>query len=401
MSDLIIEKKKPISRDAIMSWLVDAGYQRVYMVMEPGEFAVRGSIVDIFSFNHSTPVRCDYFGDDLERLNSFDPRTQRSLSNLNQTTCYDHSYASTTYAHAYFSDHELDLMLPFEEDDYVVHETHGVGRFRGLIRMTIAQREGEYVQIDYKDKDKLFVPIEQLHLLHKFTEGEGSPRLNKLYDGSWKRIKERTKKALSELVDSIYQTMQKRQTIQGFAFSEDSEQQLVFEKRFPYKETPDQDLAIRDVKSDMEKTLPMDRLLCGDVGFGKTEVMLRAAFKAVDNLKQVAILVPTTILAEQHYKTFKERFEGFQCRIASLSSFKSKKEQNAILSQLKDHQLDVVIGTHRLLQKDVSFSDLGLLIVDEEQRFGVSHKEKVKRLVKRLMSYLCLQLQFQGLCIWL
>lgn len=377
---LPISKTKYPNRDDLLTSLIDLDYTRVNLVMEPGEFAVRGGIVDIFSYGHSHPVRLDYFGNLLERFNSFDPSTQRSLSQLEDSTIYSADKSTGAYSHSEFLEADQDLLIQFNEGDYVVHEQHGVGLYQGLVHLKLSGQEGEYVHIKYKDKDKLYMPLDQLHLLHKFSEGEGTPKLNKLYDGSWKRTTERTKRALDELVHDIYALVKKRQETPGFACAEDSEAQLVFESAFPYNETPDQLKAVEAIKKDMEAPVPMDRLLCGDVGFGKTEVLIRAAFKATDNLKQVAVLVPTTILAEQHYKVFCERFKGHSVRIQTLSGFKTKAQQKQVLADVKSQRCDIVIGTHRLLQKDVSFADLGLLVVDEEQRFGVTHKEKIKRL---------------------
>jgi len=367
-------------RPDLIDQLVAFDYIRVNLVMEPGEFSVRGGVIDIFSFGHSHPVRLDYFGDQLERFNSFDPATQRSLSELTETTLYSSESATGSYSHSDFIEADQDLLIQLNEGDYVVHELHGVGLYQGLVHLNLRGQEGEYVHIAYKDKDKLYMPLDQLHLLHKFSEGEGTPKLNKLYDGSWKRTTERTRRALDELVHDIYALVKKRQETPGFACAEDSEAQLIFESTFQHTETPDQLKAVEVIKKDMESPTPMDRLLCGDVGFGKTEVLIRAAFKATDNLKQVAVLVPTTILAEQHYKVFEERFKGHSCRIRTLSGFKTKAQQKQVLADLKSQRCDIVIGTHRLLQKDVVFADLGLLVVDEEQRFGVTHKEKIKRL---------------------
>ncbi len=380
MYELLINRHNYLTRSDFIEWCVDHGYTRVNLVMEVGEFAVRGGIIDVFSFNHSHPVRLDYFGDTLDRFNTFDCHTQRSLNSLDEITFYPISQNDSIFSHDDFVNQDHELLFQLNDGDYVVHETHGVGIYKGLLHLSRSGSEGEYVFIQYKGNDKLYMPLDQIHLLHKFSEGEGSPKLNKLYDGSWKRVTERTKRALDELVQDIYTLVKKRQDLKGFACAEDSESQLLFENAFAYDETPDQLTAIADIKKDMESQIPMDRLLCGDVGFGKTEVLIRAAFKAFDNLKQVVVLVPTTILAEQHYQYFKKRFDGFSCRIQTLSGFKSKSDQKNVIKDLKSHQCDIVIGTHRLLQKDIEFSDLGLLIIDEEQRFGVTHKEKIKRL---------------------
>ncbi|NOY76312.1 MAG: transcription-repair coupling factor [Calditrichaeota bacterium] len=267
--------------------------------------------------------------------------------------------------------------------DYVVHEDFGIGRFLGLSRIQVAGSERETIQLEYRDGDKLYVPIDKLHRVRKFTGREGfQPRLNKLGGTDWERIKNRTKKAIEEMANKLITIYAWRKAAKGFAFSKDTLWQKELEASFVYTETPDQLRTIEEIKRDMESPVPMDRLVCGDVGFGKTEVALRAAFKAAVDGKQVAVLVPTTVLAQQHYNTFKERLEKFPIRIALLSRFKSRKEQQEIVEGVKHGTVDILIGTHRLLSKDIAFKDLGLLIIDEEHRFGVAQKERLKEKFK-------------------
>ena len=222
------------------------------------------------------------------------------------------------------------------------------------------------------------MPLEQIPLIHRNSGVEASPKLNGLYDGGWERTRRNAHRALKTLAEDIYEMFKKRQHVQGFAFPPDTDDQLAFEQTFPFKETPDQLNAIRDVKKDMEASRPMDRLVCGDVGFGKTEVMIRAAVKAALNLKQVLVLVPTTILSEQHYQTFHARCDMLNLTVGVMSRLKPVSHNRQVLKALKNHSVDIVIGTHRLLSADIAFKDLGLVIVDEEQRFGVQHKEKIK-----------------------
>jgi transcription-repair coupling factor (superfamily II helicase) len=265
--------------------------------------------------------------------------------------------------------------------DYIVHADYGVGVFRGLIKMDVEGRPAEFMELGYRDDDKLFVPVEDLNLVQKYTPvGTGLPLLDKLGTGNWQKTKERTKKAIQKLAHELLDLYAQRKSIKGYAFSGEGCWQDEFEKTFEFEETEDQLRSIDEIKADMEKPVPMDRLLCGDVGYGKTEVAIRASFKAVMDGKQVAVLCPTTVLASQHFKTFTGRMVLFPVRIAALTRFQSAAEQRKIVEDLKSGQVDIVIGTHRLLSADVAFHDLGLLVVDEEQRFGVSHKEKIKHI---------------------
>ena len=265
--------------------------------------------------------------------------------------------------------------------DYVVHEAHGIGRYMGLHKMTVKGVTKDYLKIQYRGTDVLYVPVDQLEVLYKYIgDTERELKLNKLGGKEWNNAKQRVKASTAELAEQLVKLYSARERIKGFQYSEDSPWQREFEDTFEYRETPDQLRAIEEVKEDMEKPRPMDRLLCGDVGFGKTEIALRAAFKAVGDSKQVAYFCPTTILALQHYETFLKRMENFPIKVEMLSRFRTPSEIKRIVRQLKTGEVDIVIGTHRLLSKDVGFKDLGLLIVDEEQRFGVAHKERLKEL---------------------
>ncbi|WP_028609571.1 transcription-repair coupling factor [Paenibacillus harenae] len=265
--------------------------------------------------------------------------------------------------------------------DYVVHQNHGIGKYVGIGTLEIAGIHKDYLHILYAGGDKLSVPIEQVDMIQKYVGSEErEPKVNKLGGSEWTRAKSKVKASVQDIADDLIKLYAERQTAPGYAFGRDTSYQNEFEAMFPYDETRDQLRAIEEIKRDMEKSQPMDRLLCGDVGYGKTEVAVRAAFKAAMDSKQVAVLVPTTILAQQHYETFRERFAGYPINVQVLSRFRSRKEQNETMKGLKNGTVDVVIGTHRLLSQDIIFKSLGLLIVDEEQRFGVSHKEKLKKL---------------------
>jgi transcription-repair coupling factor (superfamily II helicase) len=263
--------------------------------------------------------------------------------------------------------------------DYVVHAVHGVGQYLGLRAETILGATQDYLDLKYAGSDRMLVPVTQMHQVAKYSAAEGaSPRLSKMGGADWARTKTRVSESLAKIADELVHLYAERELTRGFAFGPDTAWQAEMEEAFAYEPTPDQQKAIDAAKGDMENARPMDRLVCGDVGYGKTEVAMRAAFKAVADKKQVAVLVPTTLLADQHYRTFSSRFAGFPLRVEELSRFTPKPKQKTILRDLAEGKVDIVIGTHRLLQKDVAFSDLGLIVVDEEQRFGVMHKERLK-----------------------
>jgi transcription-repair coupling factor (superfamily II helicase) len=263
--------------------------------------------------------------------------------------------------------------------DYVVHAVHGIGQYLGLRAETILGATQDYLDLRYAGSDRMLVPVTQMHQIAKYSAAEGqTPRLSKMGGADWARTKTRVSEALEKIADQLVALYAEREMSRGFAFGPDTTWQAEMEEAFPYEPTPDQQTAFGATKSDMESARPMDRLICGDVGYGKTEVAMRAAFKAIADKKQVAVLVPTTLLADQHYRTFSARFGAFPVRVEELSRFTPKADQKRILGDLAEGKVDVVIGTHRLLQKDVAFADLGLIVIDEEQRFGVMHKERLK-----------------------
>ncbi len=282
---------------------------------------------------------------------------------------------------------KLQSYTDLSKGDLVVHAHHGIGRFEGIFKMHVDGVDKDYIKISYAGKDCLYVPATQLDQVSKYigSGGEDRPvKLNKLGGTEWQRTKSRAKAAAKDLAKGLIQLYAERSRRPGYAFSEDTEWQREFEDKFEYSETPDQLKAIAEIKQDMEKSVPMDRLLCGDVGFGKTEVALRAVMKCIMDGKQAAILVPTTVLAQQHYVTAIKRFSGYPVQIEVLNRFKSANQMQESIRKIKNGTADIIIGTHRLIQKDVKFNDLGLLVVDEEQRFGVSHKEKLKELSKQV-----------------
>ena len=265
--------------------------------------------------------------------------------------------------------------------DYVVHVHHGIGKYIGIETLVVNGNHQDYLHVRYREDDKLYVPVDQIELIQRYVpSGEKEPKLHKLGGTEWKKTRAKVSKAVQDIADDLIKLYAKREAEKGFGFSPDSDEQRSFEAAFPYEETEDQLRTILEVKRDMERERPMDRLVCGDVGYGKTEVAIRAAFKAILDGKQVAFLVPTTILAQQHYETISKRFEDYAINVGLLSRFRTKKQQTETIKGLREGTIDIVIGTHRVLSKDVAYHDLGLLIVDEEQRFGVTHKEKIKQL---------------------
>ncbi len=269
--------------------------------------------------------------------------------------------------------------------DYVVHHVHGIGQYLGIETIVVSGIHRDYLTIQYQNSDRISLPVDQIDLLSKYLASDGkTPKVNKLNDGRFQKTKQKVQKQVEDIADDLIKLYAERSQLKGFAYSPDDANQTEFDDAFSYVETDDQIRSIQEIKKDMEKDAPMDRLLVGDVGFGKTEVAMRAAFKAVNDGKQVSILVPTTVLAQQHFTNFQERFADFPVNIEVMSRFKTKAEQAATLERLKKGQVDILIGTHRLLSQDVVFADLGLLIIDEEQRFGVKHKERLKELKKKI-----------------
>ncbi|MDY4833099.1 MAG: transcription-repair coupling factor, partial [Treponema sp.] len=275
----------------------------------------------------------------------------------------------------------IDTFVELNPGDYIVHVNWGIGLFHGIERVKAMGNERDYIKLEYADNEFAFVPIEQVNLVQRYIGNEGEkPKLDRIGSKAWENRKNKVKKAVEDLAEKLIALYSRRQASVGFAFPKETEWQTAFEAAFPYEDTPDQITVTEEIKKDMEKPVPMDRLVCGDVGYGKTEIAMRAAFKAVMGGKQVAFLAPTTILAQQHYETCIERFKNFPVKIAALSRFVTPSEQKKILQKVSEGQVDILIGTHRIIQKDVKFKNLGLMIIDEEQRFGVKDKEKLKEM---------------------
>lgn len=498
-SILTLRKGESLSHEVISEVLFEEGFRKVDFVTEPGEFALRGSLVDIFSFADEKPIRIDFFGDEIESVRHFNPDNQLSYGEVMDTvsiypnldgigdekeyaafndvlpegtTVWDirddilekeegnimpqpafaknfemlsddivhrqiegynvtilspnesqtrrlkeilrnvkphflpvslhEGYIDKDSKNCYYTDHQiferyhkLSIRRQVERSeqmtindlnalrigDYVVHIDHGVGQYGGLVKTHVGDRTQEAVKLIYKDGDVVFVSIHSLHRISKFKSRDGEPpKIYRLGSKAWENLKRNTKSKVKDIAEDLIKLYSERQQARGFAFSHDSFMQHELESSFMFEDTPDQASATEAVKADMESLHPMDRLVCGDVGFGKTEVAIRAAFKAVCDSKQVAVLVPTTILALQHYQTFSSRLKDFPVNIDYISRLRTAKDIKKTGENLASGKTDIVIGTHRLLGSGISFKDLGLLIIDEEQKFGVAAKEKIRQM---------------------
>lgn len=512
-SILHLSKGQKITHDEIGSTLQSNGFVKADFVTVPGEYALRGSIVDIYSFADENPFRIDFFGNEIDSIRVFDVNTQLSIEELDKISIYpdlDTNHSESDYVPfkeilpantvikdyrlvsgeegredlnvspqpvfgknfellakdiaektmegykvkilspndaqrrrlseilrqyplarlpefvnmslhegyvdhnekiCYYTDHQIferyhkikvnrqverseqmtvAQLNALQIGDYVVHIDHGVGQYGGLVKTNMQGRTQEAVKIIYKDGDVIFVSIHSLHRIARYKSKDGiPPKIYKLGSKVWDNLKQNVKSKVKDIAKDLIKLYAERQQSEGFAFSPDSYLQQELESSFLFEDTPDQTKATEAVKADMESDHPMDRLICGDVGFGKTEIAVRAAFKAVTDSKQVAVLVPTTILALQHYQTFSERLKNFPCRVEYISRLRTAKEIKQIEQDLADGKIDILIGTHKILGKSVRFRDLGLLIIDEEQKFGVQAKEKI-RIIKNSIDTLTL-----------
>ena len=370
-----------IDLDNILATLVDFGYKRQGTVLEEGDFSRRGEIFDIFPFAFELPIRIELNMNEVASIKTFNPVDGNPLWEHKMIIIlpvkHTHTFKTVTFTEDFPIENFVDLNI----GDYVVHNQHGIGRFLGLDKIKLGDRYKDHLVIEYDKQEKLYVPIDSMHLVQKYIAFHvRRPKLYRLGSKEWLKDKARARQGIRKLAWELLSLQAMRLSVSGFRYSPDTDWQRQFEDTFAYRETPGQIKATQEVKRDMESPKAMDRLLCGDVGYGKTEVAMRAAFKALMDNKQVAYLVPTTILAEQHYQNFSQRLKDFPINIQMLSRFKTKATQEEIVRGIAKGSVDIVIGTHRLLSDDVKFKDLGLVIIDEEQRFGVRAKEKLKAL---------------------
>ncbi|MDP2929508.1 MAG: transcription-repair coupling factor [Candidatus Omnitrophota bacterium] len=380
-----IHLSEDIDVEKILASLVEFGYRSCKRVSEEGDFAHLGDTVTVYPLTFAYPLRIEFDGNKVERIRSLDPVTYDPIEDHKTAIILPIRGITRSKIqrriHAGSEENPIDNFVDIEPGDYIVHVDHGIGKYIGVEKVKIDKIYVEHLVVEYADGDKLYVPFTDLDKVQKYLGFERRPpKLYKLGTGKWENLKRRVKSGVNKVAVELIELRALREAVEGFKYSPDKEWQKDFEGEFPYKETPDQARSSIEVKKDMESARPMDRLLCGDVGYGKTEVALRAAFKAVMDNKQVVVLVPTTILAEQHYNTFSSRIKKYPVRVEMLSRFRTKGEQDDIVKGIASGIVDIVIGTHRLLSGDIKFKDLGLVVIDEEQRFGVRHKEYLKKL---------------------
>jgi len=375
-----------VDLNSVIMSLSEYGYSRCRKISSPGDYSAVGDILIIYPVTFEYPVRLDFSGGEVCSIKSIDVFSYKTITGhsgviILPVGALKRKKVKTSLEGPQLGENPISSFVDIEPGDYVVHIDYGVGKYLGMRGMRRGEKLKEYFELEFKDNDKLYVEENDLHKLQRYVSfHRRAPELNSLTGQKWQNAKKKAAKGASKVAKDFLTYQARRETAAGFSFKKDTDWQNEVEAAFPHKETPDQLHVTAQVKKDMERARPMDRLLCGDVGYGKTEVALRAAFKAVMDGKQVAFLVPTTILAEQHTNTFTKRMNSFGVEIRMLNRFRTQGEQTKIVNDLALGKIDIVIGTHRLLSPDIAFKDLGLLIVDEEQRFGVSHKEKIKRM---------------------
>ena len=373
-----------VDLDQVVQLLDKYGYTRCRKVSTEGDYSAVGEVFVIYPVTFEYPVRVDLSGGKVRSIKSVDLATFKTITEHRGVIILPVGVLRKTKVKREpmeLAEQPIDSFVDIEPGDYVVHIDYGIGKYLGMQRM---RRDGsfkDYFVLEYRGGDKLYVENKDLHKLQRYISfHRRPPSLHRLRGKSWDAAKKSATRGVARRAKDLLTLQARRESASGFMFSKDTDWQEEVERLFPYKETPDQLKATEDVKRDMQRHKPMDRLLCGDVGYGKTEVAFRGAFKAVMDNKQVAFLVPTTILAEQHMNTFSGRCKEYPVNVEMLNRFRTPAEQARILNDLKEGKIDIIIGTHRLLSDDVKFKDLGLLIIDEEQRFGVKHKDKIKRM---------------------
>jgi transcription-repair coupling factor (superfamily II helicase) len=376
---LKIYKDNQIDTDVISKKLMLMGYKRVKSVEASGDWNLRGGLIDVYPPDYNAPVRLELDFNKVDAIYSYNPETGHIIEELGFLILLPFHIRKKKINSEIAAAEAIDNFTEIRENDYIVHISHGIGRYKGIKKLKQNSTAKEYLSIEYADGDILYVPKDKMHVINKYVGfREKEPKLYKLGSKKWQGIKNRVQKGIEDLALDLLEMQAMRNSLKGYSFSSDCKWQKSFEENFTYKETPDQLRSMAEIKKDMQSPKPMDRLVCGDVGYGKTEIAFRAAFKAVMNNKQVAMLVPTTVLAQQHYNNLHKRLRDFPFEVRMLSRFNTQKEAKEALRGLKEGTVDIVIGTHRLLSKDVDFKNLGLVIIDEEQRFGVRHKEKLK-----------------------
>lgn len=372
---LKLYKGQFLSYEEFIDIVRDLGYRRVQSCGGEGDFSIKGETIDLWPQGFENPLRIRWEFQNISSIKTLLPRTGTSI--FEHEVIFILPLFRKAQRVIYTQEVPLSGYLDLKKDDFVVHINYGIGIYRGRKKI----KGKDYFVLEYENKDKVYVPSKDLHLIQKYISLiPRKPKLSSLGTKQWRAIKKRVRKGIHRFALELIRIEALRKGLGGFAYSPDTDWQKVFEQGFPYEETPHQKIAWEDVKNDMESPGCMERIICGDVGYGKTEVAMRAAFKAVMDSKQVCFLVPTTVLAQQHYYNFSQRTKDFPLRIEMLSRFRRPKEQEEIIKDIERGRIDIVVGTHSLLRKNINFKDLGLLIVDEEQRFGVKDKERIKKL---------------------
>ncbi len=376
-----------VDHQTLLKSFSDLGYRRVSRLGARDEFSLKGSSLSIYPSSYELPLRIEIDDDIVSSIKAFNPHSGDILEEHKMLILLPVEISKSKDRESlYLESMPIDNFLDIKKGDYVVHVNHGLGKFLGVKKI----KEDDFLLIKYYGEDKLYIPVRDADLLQKYLGfGGRAPKLSKLGSKDWQRLKSRTKQGIESFAKDILKIQAERVAAKGYSFSKDTDWQNDLKGSFPYVETTDQLKSIEEVKNDMESNYAMDRLICGDVGYGKTEVALRAAFKAVMDNKQVSMLVPTTILAQQHYRMFLNRLKQFPVRIDMLSRFRTAKEQRDIIRDLKAGKIDIIIGTHILISSEIEFKDLGLIIIDEEQRFGVIQKERFKE-YRRVVDVLTL-----------
>ena len=380
-SPLVIDKSSKFDYDFILSFLSKNGYVRVSGVKESGEFAVKGDIIDIFPTEYENPIRINIFDSDIEKLEQFNTKTQKTITAIKRFIIYPfNEFVFNQNKRKIKADTFLTDLSSFNLNDLIVHVDHGIGRFKGLKNISVLESQHDCVEISYFNEDKLYIPVENIELLSKYSGNNEYVELDRLGTSHWQFRKANAKKKINEIADELIKTAAERSLKKAPKFKALEPYYTNFVNEFSYDETEDQINVTSEILNDLNTGMPMDRLVCGDVGYGKTEVALRGAFNVALGGYQVAIIVPTTLLCRQHYENFVNRFKNSPLKISQLSRLVSKVEANHTIEKINNGEIDVVVGTHALLSDKIKFKKLGLLIIDEEQHFGVSQKEKIKNI---------------------
>jgi len=380
-SPLVIDKSSKFDYDFILSFLSKNGYVRVSGVKESGEFAVKGDIIDIFPTEYENPIRINIFDSDIEKLEQFNTKTQKTITAIKRFIIYPfNEFVFNQNKRKIKADTFLTDLSSFNLNDLIVHVDHGIGRFKGLKNISVLESQHDCVEISYFNEDKLYIPVENIELLSKYSGNNEYVELDRLGTSHWQFRKANAKKKINEIADELIKTAAERSLKKAPKFKALEPYYTNFVNEFSYDETEDQINVTSEILNDLNTGMPMDRLVCGDVGYGKTEVALRGAFNVALGGYQVAIIVPTTLLCRQHYENFVNRFQNSPLKISQLSRLVSKSEASNTIEKINNGEIDVVVGTHALLSDKIKFKKLGLLIIDEEQHFGVSQKEKIKNI---------------------